>query len=1562
MPVPKLMNPSLSLLAICALALAVSPAVAAEKIWFGGSSDWSNPAAWTPAGVPGPDDVVTVTGGTIGFAAPVTLGNRLILTGGVLAGGTLIIAPEAEVVVEGEVGVRLVALQLQNSGVLRLRGPGALVGLATGHSQFVQITNLPSGQILIEGDELLYSSNPSGWSGFRVRLDNAGIVRKSAGPGTTTWSGVVLQNDGLLDVTSGNLALPSGGNSAGGEFRASEGSEIRFLGGAHQWAPARFTGPGSTRIVGPITATGEVLGDRLQVAAGGSWTGDVTNTGRVTVTGGALVGGRWINSPSGILDLDLTSDLVLIHERIDNAGLIQWRGTANVVPFASGHSQSVVVSNLTSGRVLLTGSGSWLPSNPSGWSGFTIRWDQAGWMEREGSDGTWLYAGGSYLAHPGSVHRVSSGRLQFPGGFVSSGRWEIGSAARVEATGGGLALQEGHEATGAGFFGIPGGTVGVTGLSRGMLHLAGGHLAGLALTNASGSRLIISNETVLTLSTSRLVNEGMLEWSGAGDVVVLSTGNNQHNDLIQTTTGTLIASTDRGWVSANPSGWSGTDNRWVNAGLIRKERSTGTNPISGIRIDNHGLIDASTGALLMNGGGGASGEFRTGDDAAILLSGGSCQWNQARFSGTGRTRVIGSLSLNGSTLGTNLVFESGSQISGSLTNFGRWTWRGGVWSGGNVVVSPGAELYLDLVEDLRWIAFTVENHGRIVWAGPHDLVAQAGGNNQAVRVVNGPGAAFELVDTGNFRAFNPVGWSGFRVELENQGLLVRSTPGSTGFNGVRVLNPGQVQALAGHLIFDTGGEAAGGEFVAAAGGLVQFTGGSWLWPDTRFTGDGRKEITGNLSITGEIHSTQLHVLPTAAWNGSALVHGEVFVHGGILAGGTWQIAPDGILHLQTEAPVRMRRLVVLNQGITRWSGVGDLIGEADGNSQTVLWTNSPGSHCFLSGSGRWTTLNPVGWSGFRVGLDHAGSLTREGNPDATTWSGVVVVHHPGSTVHLASGRMVHSDNLRSSGSWTLDAGTRVEMMGGEVRLDLGHVTQGEGFFGIVGGVTRLVGVNRGPLHWTGGTLVNSAFTNLPDGQFVLTNGTSLTFQSSAFVNEGRMRIQLRDGLTAMATGNNQLLSVSNAANAELVLEGGFPLTAFNGVGWSGFRVVLANDGLLRRIGSNTTNRLAGVELRNDGLVSVDSGVLQIAANGTCDEGEFRQGDGALLSFQQGSHLWSHARFTGAGVAWIDGAIACSGSVHSRELHLRPGGSVSGSLQHAGRLVADGGTWSSGTLTIPAEGEFQLADGASFLVTVFDLQNQGRMSWGANSRITAMASGNSQSIRFVTWPGASWSSGSGSTLVPANGVGWSGFSVECVNAGSWSLPGGADPVSLGVSVENQGQLDLGTGRLECAAFRATSSSSLTLEAVASASPALKVTGLLALDGRLAARRSIVPLIAGATRRFAEANPRQGTFLNPRAYIPGSGLDFAVSYGPQSVDLLAGNAAPSEVIPGSIAIDSDGLRFSIPANPESEYLTEISADLLNWAPLSVSRPEGPVLTLLHPGGGTNDWAFYRVFQLP
>jgi hypothetical protein len=115
-------------------------------------------------------------------------------------------------------------------------------------------------------------------------------------------------------------------------------------------------------------------------------------------------------------------------------------------------------------------------------------------------------------------------------------------------------------------------------------------------------------------------------------------------------------------------------------------------------------------------------------------------------------------------------------------------------------------------------------------------------------------------------------------------------------------------------------------------------------------------------------------------------------------------------------------------------------------------------------------------------------------------------------------------------------------------------------------------------------------------------------------------------------------------------------------------------------------------------------------------------------------------------------------------------------------------------------------------------------------------------------------------------------------------------------------------------------------------------------------------------FAEANPRQGTFLNPRAYIPGSGLDFAVSYGPQSVDLLAGNAAPSEVIPGSITIDSDGLRFSIPANPESEYLTEISADLLNWAPLSVSRPEGPVLTLLHPGGGTNDWAFYRVFQLP
>ncbi|MGA2660496.1 MAG: hypothetical protein ABSH34_23600, partial [Verrucomicrobiota bacterium] len=89
-----------------------------NRTWNGSaSSDWFNPANWTPTGVPSANDTVNFNNGTINPTAPVTIGGQFNWSGGSLAGSPLTIATNGVLNVVGGGSVTLYA-PLTNAGTI----------------------------------------------------------------------------------------------------------------------------------------------------------------------------------------------------------------------------------------------------------------------------------------------------------------------------------------------------------------------------------------------------------------------------------------------------------------------------------------------------------------------------------------------------------------------------------------------------------------------------------------------------------------------------------------------------------------------------------------------------------------------------------------------------------------------------------------------------------------------------------------------------------------------------------------------------------------------------------------------------------------------------------------------------------------------------------------------------------------------------------------------------------------------------------------------------------------------------------------------------------------------------------------------------------------------------------------------------------------------------------------------------------------------------------------------------------------------------------------------------
>ena len=174
----------------------------------------------------------------------------------IAAGASSLISSTTDILMRG--------YAITNSGNLVWDGNGNIIGRS------MRISNLPGGLFDIRNDRSVSVGSGQG-AGL---IDNAGVLRKSDGPGTTVFDGAQgpdVTNSGIVEANSGALQLR--------QYRQTAG--VTRLGGGNLIAG---TGGSLDLIGGVLTGTGTIWGNLSNVGATvapGNSPGAITIQGRL---------------------------------------------------------------------------------------------------------------------------------------------------------------------------------------------------------------------------------------------------------------------------------------------------------------------------------------------------------------------------------------------------------------------------------------------------------------------------------------------------------------------------------------------------------------------------------------------------------------------------------------------------------------------------------------------------------------------------------------------------------------------------------------------------------------------------------------------------------------------------------------------------------------------------------------------------------------------------------------------------------------------------------------------------------------------------------------------------------------------------------------------------------------------------------------------------------------------------------------------------------------------------------------------------------------------------------
>ena len=758
-------------------------------------------------------------------------------------------------------------------------------------------------------------------------VNNSGMIRKSAGTGVSRIGASAIENaylnqlGGTLDAESGTLELDQLRTSVletGGVWNAAAGATLDFEGngGSGTYFAGSFTGSGAGTVqlnsgffgIDSGGATFNFPAGLLQWTGGTFFANPLTNTGTITLAGGADKGFQNI---------------------LNNNGTLVETGTGNLVDANTFNNLASGVIDIQSDAGI-TGNGL---INNSG----TIRKSAGSDVSRIGPSAN----ADLYLNQLGGTLDAESGTLELDQLRTSlletGGIWNAGASATLDFEGnGGSGTYFAGTFTGSGagtvqlnsgFFGIDSG--GATfNFPAGLLQWTGGTFFANPLTNTGSITLAGAAEKGFQ---NILNNNGTLVETGTGNLVDANLLNNNATGLID------IQSDD---------GITGSGS-FNNSGLIRKSAGTGVSrigpsPNQGIYfIQLGGTLDAESGTLLLD-------QLRTN----VLETGGT--WNAAAgatldFAGNDPSGTFFGGTFTGSGAGT-VELSSGSfgiDSGGATFDFpaGLLLWTGGTFFGtpmtnsGTITLAGGDDKGLDSV---------LNNTGTIIQTGTGSLVLAGGTINN------------QVTGTYDFQSDAQINGSG---NLNNSGMLTKSA--GTGTSEVGPPDPasgnsslgfnntgGTIDVQTGTIDIGAGGGfSTGGIFNASAGAVLQFTGnlaytGAYTGAgagQVDFAGGSLAPVDGGLagaSVTFNFPAGLFH------WTGGEIEGGG----SASVVGSNIAFTNLGFITLDGPNTKSIRRNTIINLGTIIDEGPGDLLLHGIGDFATSTIDNQYGATFELLGN------------------------------------------------------------------------------------------------------------------------------------------------------------------------------------------------------------------------------------------------------------------------------------------------------------------------------------------------------------------------------------------------------------------------------------------------------------------------------------------------------------------------------------------------------------------------------------------------------------------------------------
>jgi len=544
----------------------------------------------------GASGVMALSGGTLDGAGSLTVDGAFDWSGGTVQ-STGVFTVNSTLDFSGTSGKFMDGCTITNKGTANVTGTG-IVYFQNGAS----FDNQAGATFDFQTDaDLNYSG------GAATTFNNAGTLTKSGGAGTSTI-GLVFNNTGQVNVSSGILEL-KGGGAYTGDFAIASGCTLQFCGGTHSLDGVDFTGSGTVKVTAgevDTTGSGATVSNATTMALSGGYPAPIFGgDGPLTLNGPSEWGHVTIQG-TGALTNNATMTISGADAKIMDTRTITNKGTANVTGTGIVYFQNGASFDNQAGATFDFQTDADL--NYSG--GAATTFNNAGTLTKSGGAGTSTI--GLVFNNTGQVN-VSSGILELKGGGAYTGDFAIASGCTLQFCGGTHSL-DGVDFTGSGTVKVTAGEVDTTGSGATVsnattMALSGGYPAPIfggdgpltlngpsewghvtiqgtgALTN--NATMTISGADAKIMDTRTITNKGTANVTGTG-IVYFQNGASFDNQA----GATFDFQTD---ADLNHSGGAATT--FNNAGTLTKSAGTGTATID-MDFTNSGGVDVNTGSLI----------------------------------------------------------------------------------------------------------------------------------------------------------------------------------------------------------------------------------------------------------------------------------------------------------------------------------------------------------------------------------------------------------------------------------------------------------------------------------------------------------------------------------------------------------------------------------------------------------------------------------------------------------------------------------------------------------------------------------------------------------------------------------------------------------------------------------------------------------------------------------------------------------------------------------------------------------------------------------------------------